>query len=57
MMANVSIGALFLAGIIPGVVMTLLMMVTVAIFAHRNGWGSDAPFSWQQARRGRHRDR
>ena len=34
MMANVSIGALFLAGIIPGVVMTLLMMATVAFFAH-----------------------
>ena len=44
MMANVSIGALFMAGIIPGVVMTLLMMVTVAVFAARRGWGSDAPF-------------
>ena len=48
MMANVSIGALFLGGIIPGIVMTLLMMVTVAFFAHRNGWGSDAPFSRTQ---------
>ncbi|KQT83863.1 TRAP transporter large permease [Aurantimonas sp. Leaf443] len=44
MMANVSIGALFMAGIVPGVVMTLLMMVTVAVFARRRGWGSDAPF-------------
>lgn len=44
MMANVSIGALFMAGILPGIVMTLLMMITVAIFAHRRGWGSDAPF-------------
>ncbi|RWO02268.1 TRAP transporter large permease [Mesorhizobium sp.] len=44
MMANVSIGALFMAGILPGVVMTALMMVTVAIFAHRRGWGSDSPF-------------
>ncbi|BDA85682.1 ABC transporter permease [Aureimonas sp. SA4125] len=44
MMANVSIGALFMAGILPGLVMTALMMVTVAIFAHRYGWGSDAPF-------------
>jgi TRAP-type C4-dicarboxylate transport system permease large subunit len=44
MMANVSIGALFMAGILPGVVMTLLMMVTVAVFAARRGWGSDAPF-------------
>jgi TRAP-type C4-dicarboxylate transport system permease large subunit len=44
MMANVSIGALFMAGILPGLVMTVLMMVTVAIFAHRRGWGSDTPF-------------
>lgn len=45
MMANVSIGALFMAGIIPGVVMTLLMMITVAVFAYIKGWGSDTPFS------------
>ncbi|MCJ9673982.1 MULTISPECIES: TRAP transporter large permease [unclassified Neorhizobium] len=45
MMANVSIGALFMAGIVPGVVMTVLMMVTVAIFAYVKRWGSDAPFS------------
>lgn len=44
MMANVSIGALFMAGIVPGVVMTVLMMLTVAIFAYRRGWGSDTPF-------------
>jgi TRAP-type C4-dicarboxylate transport system permease large subunit len=48
MMANVSIGALFLGGVIPGAVMTIMMMVTVAFFAYRNGWGSDAPFSWRQ---------
>src|SRR3982750_4511092 len=48
MMANVSIGALFLGGLIPGIVMTLLMMGTVAYFAHKNKWGSDTPFSWPQ---------
>ncbi|MEW6122482.1 MAG: TRAP transporter large permease [Pseudomonadota bacterium] len=48
MLANVSIGALFLGGLIPGAVMTLLMMGTVAYFARRNGWGSDAKFSWRQ---------
>src|SRR5918999_2242679 len=48
MIANVSIGALFLGGVIPGVFMTLLMMATVAFFAHRNGWGNDTPFSWTQ---------
>lgn len=44
MMANVSIGALFMAGILPGLVMTFLMMVTVAGFARAKGWGSDTPF-------------
>ncbi|WP_024279404.1 TRAP transporter large permease [Xanthobacter sp. 126] len=46
MLANVSIGALFLGGVVPGAVMTLLMMATVAYFARRNGWGSDAAFEW-----------
>jgi TRAP-type C4-dicarboxylate transport system permease large subunit len=45
MMANTSIGALFLGGLIPGVMMTLFMMVTVAIFARIYKWGSDTPFS------------
>jgi TRAP-type C4-dicarboxylate transport system permease large subunit len=45
MMANVSIGALFLGGILPGLFMTLMMMLTVAFFAHRNGWGADVTFS------------
>ncbi len=45
MMANVSVGALFLAGILPGVMMALLMMITVAYFAHKNGWGGDIKFS------------
>src|SRR5512138_4001220 len=48
MMASVSIGQLFLGGVIPGVVMTLMMMATVAWFAYRNGWGADTPFSWRQ---------
>ncbi len=46
MMANVSVGALFLAGILPGVLMALLMMLTVAYFAHKNNWGSDYTFQW-----------
>ncbi|MFK0385713.1 TRAP transporter large permease [Rhizobium sp. RM] len=48
MMANASIGALFMAGIIPGVVMTVLMMLTVYVFAKRKGWGSDTPFELKQ---------
>ncbi|OJF99910.1 ABC transporter permease, partial [Rhizobium sp. 58] len=39
-----SIGALFMAGILPGIVMTALLMLTVFIFARRHGWGSDTPF-------------
>ncbi|WP_374633680.1 TRAP transporter large permease [Paracoccus sp. (in: a-proteobacteria)] len=48
MMANASIGALFMAGILPGVVMAGLMMLTVYIFARRYGWGSDTPFDLRQ---------
>ena len=48
MMANASIGALFMAGIVPGVVMTALMMLTVYVFAKRKGWGSDTPFELKQ---------
>src|SRR5690606_28909758 len=46
MFANVSVGALFLAGVMPGLVMGLLMMLTVAYFAHRNGWGRDVAINW-----------
>jgi TRAP-type C4-dicarboxylate transport system permease large subunit len=46
MMANVSVGALFLAGILPGVLMAVLMMLTVAYFAHKNNWGGDIKFEW-----------
>ena len=46
MMANVSVGSLFLAGILPGVVLAFLMMLTVAYFAHKNNWGADIKFEW-----------
>jgi len=48
MMANTSIGALFLGGVIPGVIMTLFMMATVAIFARIYKWGSDTKFSLRE---------
>ena len=50
--ANVSVGALFLAGILPGVVMAILMMLTVAYYAHKNKWGADIPFHWPRVLRG-----
>ena len=46
MMANVSVGQLFLAGIVPGVVMALLMMGTVGYYAHKFRWGGDVKFEW-----------
>ncbi|MDO9358979.1 MAG: TRAP transporter large permease [Polaromonas sp.] len=45
MMANVSIGALFLAGLLPGLLMAILMMLTVTYFAYKNKWGGDIKFS------------
>src|SRR6187549_3422553 len=48
MFANVSVGRLFLAGILPGAVMAILMMITVAYFAHKNRWGGDIPFEWKR---------
>ena len=46
MMANVSVGQLFLAGIVPGLVMAVLMMLTVAYYAHKYHWGGDIAFEW-----------
>src|SRR2546421_5166604 len=44
MRANVSIGALFMGGFIPGGVMTLFMMAYVYYCARRYGMGADQPF-------------
>src|SRR5213595_2890777 len=46
MMAGVSIGQLFLAGVIPGIVMGLFMMATVTWYAYRRNYGRDTAFSW-----------
>jgi TRAP-type C4-dicarboxylate transport system permease large subunit len=51
MFANVSVGALFLAGILPGAIMAILMMLTVAYYAHKNGWGADIVFTWAKTGR------
>jgi tripartite ATP-independent transporter DctM subunit len=44
MMANVSIGALFLGGVVPGAVMTLFMMLYVYYCARRYNLGRDQAF-------------
>src|SRR5437763_3507282 len=46
MMGNVSIGALFLGGFIPGAVMTIFMMLYVTYCARRYGMGRDQSFHW-----------
>lgn len=43
--ANASISALFVAGIIPGLLMAVVLSGSVAIYAHRYGIGRDARFS------------
>ena len=45
MMAGVSIGQLFLAGVIPGILMGAVMMLTVAYYAHTRKYQADATFS------------
>jgi len=54
-MANASIGKLFAAGVIPGLVMALTMMIMVTYYAHTRGWHRDAKFSivalWQTFKR------
>jgi tripartite ATP-independent transporter DctM subunit len=54
-MANTSIGKLFAAGVIPGLVMALTMMIMVTYYAHTRGWHRDAKFSivalWQTFKR------
>jgi tripartite ATP-independent transporter DctM subunit len=44
-MANASIGKLFAAGVIPGLVMALTMMIMVTYYAHTRGWHRDTKFS------------
>ncbi len=47
MMANVSIGALFMGGVIPGLVMTIFMMLYVWYCARRDNIPRDAMFRWR----------
>ena len=47
-MANASIGALFLAGLLPSLLMAALMMLTKAYYTHKNSWGADNKFEKQR---------
>jgi tripartite ATP-independent transporter DctM subunit len=42
--AGVSVGALFIAGILPGLIMAALMMLIVALLAYRRGYPRDETF-------------
>ena len=47
LVSETSIPRLFLAGLVPGVMVTLLLMITTYIIARRRGYGGDgSPFSW-----------
>ena len=49
-MANASVGQLFAAGLIPGLLMALTLMGAVAVTAHRRGFDRDARFRWDRLR-------
>lgn len=50
-----SLGALFLAGVIPGLLMAVAMMITISILARRNGWKAMGTFEWSEViRTGKH---
>ena len=44
--ANASIGKLFAAGFIPGLLMAATMMIMVTWYAHKRKFGRDLAFSW-----------
>ena len=44
--AGVSVGALFLAGVVPGLLVGLGQGLVVYTIARRRGWGGEARFSW-----------
>ena len=45
-MASVSVGQLFVAGLIPGLLMGLTLMLMIFFLARRRGYQRDAAFSW-----------
>ena len=42
---GVSIGQLFAAGVVPGLIMAAILMVWVWLYARARGWGADAAFN------------
>lgn len=46
--AGVSVGALFLAGFVPGILVGLGQGLVVYVIARQRGWGGESQFSWQR---------
>lgn len=46
-----SLSTLFIAGIVPGLLLTVALMVVVAVQAARNGWGERIPFNLREVGR------
>jgi C4-dicarboxylate transporter, DctM subunit len=46
--ANVSVGEMFLAGFIPGILMGLTMMIVSFFISKKNGWRGDGKFSFRE---------
>lgn len=45
---GVSVGKLFLGGLIPGVGLGLLLMIPTAIIAYKRGYPKEAPYGWRK---------
>jgi len=43
-----SLGALFLAGVVPGLLLAASLMITVAVLARKHGWKPMQGFEWQE---------
>lgn len=43
-----SLGALFLAGVVPGLLLALALMITVALLARKHGWKPMQGFAWSE---------
>lgn len=43
-----SLGALFLAGVVPGLLMAFVLMLTIAVLARRYGWKPSQDFAWKE---------
>ena len=48
--ANISLGDLFWAGIVPGLVMAAAMLALTAYVAHKRQYPKDQPFAWSRLR-------